>query len=76
MRWFSMRLNPESKWDRQIADFLEGIPKYYRSKVVKGILIQHLSGKAPEEIASSNEALAEECSEENPELDRKLDSMF
>ncbi|HID86016.1 MAG TPA: hypothetical protein EYP55_01390 [Anaerolineae bacterium] len=75
MNSFQMRLNPENEWDRMIIQFLESIPRYYRSQEVKRILVDHIRGSAHGRVANPSYNPGA-CRGEDRDLGARLDSLF
>lgn len=72
-----MRLNRDNEWDRAIIEFLESIPRYYRSQEVKRILVVHIQGQgvgAP--LGTTPVQPASNDRHENQELGTRLDDLF
>jgi len=57
MRTFQIRLNVNNPWGQQIIQFLQSISLYYRSRVVKGAILQYMGAQPPpgSEVAFSKE---------------------
>lgn len=81
MKSFQMRLNPENEWDRMIIQFLESIPRYYRSQEVKRILVHHIRGlnsapTSPQGPSNPAGVAFGACRGEDRDLGARLDSLF